>query len=52
MELILITLEVFHFDISGKDFNELHSSNKELISVTFEVFHFDISGNDINELHP
>ena len=48
---ISLTFEVFHFDISGNDINELHSRNISLISLTFEVFHFDISDNDIIELH-
>ena len=48
---ILVTLEVFHFDISGNDDNEVHQPNIQLISVTLEVFHFDISGNDDNDLH-
>ena len=48
---IASTLEVFHFDKSGKDINELHPSNILFIDITLEVFHFDISGNDINELH-
>ena len=46
---ISLTLEVFHFDISGKDFNEQHPLNIQLISVTIEVFHSDKSGNDFNE---
>ena len=45
-------LDISHFDISGKDSNELHSLNILLIFLTFEVFQFDMSGNDINELHP
>ena len=49
---ILLILEVFHFDKSGNDINELHPENIESINLTLEVSHFDISGNDINELHP
>ena len=52
IQLIYLTLEVFHFDISGNDINELHSKNIKFIYLTLEVFHFDKSGNDINELHP
>ena len=40
--LILVTILVFHFDISGNDFNDEHSANKNLILVTLFVFHFDI----------
>ena len=48
---MLITLEVFHFDISGIDINELHPENIPLILLTLEILHLDISGSDINELH-
>ena len=51
MDFILLTFEVFHFDISGNDINAWQPKNIKLISVTLEVFHIDISGNDINELH-
>ncbi len=43
---------VFHFDISGKDFKDLHPKNIEKKDLVFEVFQFDISGKDINESHP
>ena len=42
---------VFQWEISGKDFNELHSLNMLLISVVFVVSHLEISGIDINEIH-
>ena len=44
-----ITFEVFHLDISGIDFNELHPENIQYILVILEVFHLDISGKEINE---
>ena len=49
--LILLTLEVFHFEISGNDDNDEHPLNIRLILLTLEVFHFDISCNDDNDEH-
>ena len=46
-----MTILVFHFDISGKDFKEIHDSNKCSISLILLVFHFDISGKDDKDLH-
>ena len=43
---------LFHFEISGKDNNDLHSPNIALILVTLLVFHFEISGKDNNDEHP
>ena len=43
--LIFLTLLVFHFDISGNDFNDKHLQNILLLFVTLLVLHFDISGN-------
>ena len=51
MKLILITLLVFHFDISGNDFNDEHLKNKSSMQLTLPVFHFEISGNDFNDKH-
>ena len=48
---MLLILEVFHFDISGRVINELHPENILFISIRSLVFHLDISGIDINELH-
>ena len=48
---MLVTLDVFHFDISGNDINESHLKNIPCILVTLEVSHFDMSGNEINKLH-
>ena len=42
---------VFHFDISGNDFNDVQFINTPLILVTFLVSHIDISGNEINDEH-
>ena len=47
-----MTLCVFHFEISGKDFNDWQSLNIQLISVTFEIFHLEIAGKAFNDLHP
>ena len=52
MELILLTLEIFHFEISGNDDNDEHPQNIKLMLSTFEIFHFEISGNDNNDEHP
>ena len=49
--LILVTLLIFHFEISGKDSNDEHPSNKYDKLVTLFVFHFEISGNDFNDEH-
>ena len=51
-QLISVTLEVFHLEISGNDDNDEQPSNIFLISVTLEVFHLDISGNDDNDEQP
>ena len=48
---ILVTLLVFHFEISGKDDNDEHPINILLILVTLLVFHFEISGKDDNDEH-
>ena len=47
-----MTLDTFHFDISGKDNNEVQPLNKELIFLMFIVFHFDISGIFNSDVHP
>ena len=52
IEFILVTLPVFHFEISGSNDNFSHRENIELISITLLVFHFEISGNDDNFSHP
>ena len=52
MQSILITLKVFHFEISGKDDNDEHPINIKLTLVTLIVFHFEISGKDDNDEHP
>ena len=49
--LILVALEVFQLEISGKDDNDVHPLNIQLILVTLEVFQFEISGNDNNDVH-
>jgi len=50
--VIFATLFVIHFDISGKNDNDIQLPNKPSIFVTLFVFHFDISGNDNNDEHP
>ena len=48
IEFILITLLVFHLDISGNDIDELHFLNIPIIQFILFVFLLNISGNDIN----
>ena len=50
--LILITLLVLNFEISGKDDNDEHSLNIKPILITLLVFHFEISGKNNNDEHP
>ena len=45
--IISITFFVFHFDISGNDFNDEHLLNNKCILVIFLVSHFDMSGNNL-----
>ena len=52
MQPILLIFDIFHFDISGNDINDLHLKNKPLKSLELLIFHSEISGNEINELHP
>ena len=47
-----MTLLVFHFDISGKDSNDIQFLNIKLRVSTDSVFHFDISGNSFNDTQP
>ena len=51
MIFILVTLLVFHFDISGKDTKDEHPENKELKSVILSVFHSEILGKYFNDEH-
>ena len=44
-----VTFDVFHFEISGNDSNDLQLQNIPHILLTLEVFQFDISGNDVND---
>ena len=45
-----MTFFIFHLDISGNDFNDMHSENKLLISSTLFVSQFEISGIDLREV--
>ena len=49
IQLISLTLLVFHLDIFGKNDNDEQPANISLISSTLVVFHSDISGNDDND---
>ena len=50
--IILVTLLVFHFELSVNDDYDEHPSNIKLILVTLLIFHFEISGKDDNDSHP
>ena len=47
MFFMLVTLDVSHLEISGKNDKEPQLLNMDSIFVTFTVFHLDISGKDI-----
>ena len=49
---ISVILIVFHFDISGKDFNDEQFSNKAKKLLTLVIFHLDMSGIQINDEQP
>ena len=46
---MLVTLIIFHFEISGKDNNDEHPINISLISLTLTIFHSEISGKGDND---
>ena len=50
--MISVTLLVFHFEISGKDFNDEHPENNPFIFAICSVFHFEISGKDFKDEQP
>ena len=50
--LILIILQVFHLEISGKDNKEIHPQKISPILIILKVFHFEISGKDDNDSQP
>ena len=43
---------VFHFEMSGNFFKNLHPENINCILITLSVFHFEILGNNNKEEHP
>ena len=51
IQLILETLDVFHFDISFNDFKESHLQNIFCIKIILDTFHCDIFGSEYNKLH-
>ena len=52
IEIILLTLIVFHTEISCNFFRLSHDLNNPLILITLLVFHFEISGISSNDEHP
>ena len=49
--IILLTLDVSHLEISGKEDKEEQLQNIYYILFIFEVFQYEISDNDINLSH-
>ena len=47
-----MTFLIFHFEISGIYFKDLHSPNMQFKLITSLVFHLDISGKALKEWHP
>ena len=47
---IFLIFDVFHLEMSGKDFNNGHVENNPFIFVIFFKFHFAISGNLVKDL--
>ena len=47
--LKLVSLWVFHLEISGKDNNDEQPQNIQFISVTLSISHLEIFGNDDND---
>ena len=45
----MITLFIFHFEITGKHNKDLHLKKIKAIFIIFEVFYFEISGKDNKE---
>ena len=52
MALISKVLYISHFEISGKELNDLHPINKPLIFITSLQIHPDIFGKVSNCSHP
>ena len=48
---ILLTLDIFHFEISGKYFKDVHFLNNNSNDSILLVSHLEISGNDSNDKH-
>ena len=45
------TLSIFHSEISGRDFNNVHSEKIYSKYLTLLVSHLEILGNDLREEH-
>ena len=51
IKLFILELNIFHFEISGKDIKEEQLKNKLFKPKTLFTFHFEISGNSFNDEH-
>ena len=49
---ILLTLLIFHFEISGNSFKDEHPKNIPDILLALHIFHLEISGNSFKDEHP
>ena len=50
--LLILELNIFHFEISGKEIKEEQLKNNLCKSITLLKFHLEISGNSFNDEHP
>ena len=46
-----LTLDVSHFDRSGREIKDSQQENMRPILIRFLVFQIEISGRDANDLH-
>ena len=51
-EMSIVSLFVFHIEISGREIKDEQLENIEHISIVFIVSHFDKSGKYFKDLHP
>ena len=51
IKLFILELNIFHFEISGKEMKEEQLKNKLFKLIILITFHFEISGNSFNDEH-
>jgi len=49
--VFILELNIFHFEISGKEIKEEQLKNKLFKYITLFTFHFEISGNSFKDEH-